>query len=539
MMIKPGFRFLIGISFSAMKIKCFLFILFLASGINQILFAQVYFSKRYDFLQNATPSYSHDIIQDSIKYILLNESVHGIQEYRLFGFISLDSLGFRICNDIVYEDSLKGLTTGYPGSFIKTQNSSGYALVGFNYTYVTDGRWDRGMLWRFDNNLDTLWTRTYSDDLPHDTSFLFRNFRQLPDYGYIIVGSHGLVNGSVRIRINLHRVDSTGNLLWRKYYGSGNTDFLPYDVCQTLDSGYVIGALAYPINGSSSQGTDPIIIKTNIYGNQQWLRYFGNAECRDDWVSVDISDDWNIICGTIYSDSCWGSNDHFSEINIIKINNSNNIIWDKKYGVHKRWLRLNKIRVLDNGEIIATGHYDNATETTRNETSWILKTDSSGNELWYREYMLLTAMFSQNILYDVIPTPDDGFIACGTVWPYPPDTGTQDSWVLKVDSLGCESPGNCWVGQEEIRVKTFTPEKPFIVYPNPATDKLTVEFHINKEGAEIELLTITGQSMTATRIPPKKELIELDVGSLQEGLYLLRVCIPGKRPVVSKVVIDR
>jgi len=503
------------------------------------LCAQIYFSKRYDFLLNSSPSFSGDIIWDGIKYILLNESVHGIQEYRLFGFIFLDSIGNRVNNDLKYEDSLCGFSTGYPGALIRTQNLNGYALIGFKYSYVPNGRWDRGMLWRFNNNLDTLWTKTYTDNPPYDTCFSFRNFRPLSDGGFIIVGSHDLVIGPMPVRINLHRVDSLGNIIWRKYYGTGNTlYYLPYDVSKTSDGGFVIGGVLFPISGSASQDDDPILIKTDSLGNQQWLRHLGNPDCTEEYAMVDLALDGNVLAGTIYSDSCWGSNDHFSKINIIKINNYNNIVWDKKYGIHKRWLRFNKIRALENGDIISTGHYDNATEFTRNETSWILKTDSAGNELWYREYMLLTATFSMNKLYNVIPTPDKGFIACGTVWPYPPDTGTQDSWVLKVDSLGCESPGNCWVGQDEIWVKTFTPEKPFVAYPNPATDKLTVEFHINEEGADIELLAITGQPVISTRIPPKRELIELDVGLLPDGVYFLQVKMPGKRAVTEKVVVE-
>jgi len=300
----------------------------------------------------------------------------------------------------------------------------------------------------------------------------------------------------------------------------------------------MIGAVIFPINGSASQDDDPLLIKVDSFGNQQWLRHLGNPDCTEEYAMVDLAADGNALAGTIYSDSCWGSNAHFSKINIIKISNFNTIIWDKKYGIHKRWLRLNKIRVLENGDIIVTGNYDNATDFTRNETAWILKTDSAGNELWYREYMLLTATFSKNILYNVIPTSDNGFIACGTVWPYPPDTGTQDSWVLKVDSLGCESPGNCWVGQDEIWVKTFTPEKPFIVYPNPVTDKFTLEFHINPEGAELELYNLTGQRVLHGRVPRERDLFEWDIGRIGSGMYILKVSIPGRRAVMEKVVVE-
>lgn len=515
------------------------FILFSFFGVYSNCYSQSYFSKRYDFLCNSTQSFSGDIIIYNTGYVFINEAISDATGFRHFGFILIDSLGNRICNDILYENSVMGLTTGYPGSFIRSSDNQGFSLVGFSYLWVPEGRWDRGMLWRFNNILDTLWTKSFSDAPAHDTSFLFRNFRELPDKGYIIVGSHGLVNGTGKIRINLHRIDSLGNLLWRKYYGSGNIHFLPSDVSLTSDDGYLIGAGRYPVDANNSQDNDPYIIKTDAMGNMQWSRQLGNPDCRDDCVMADQALDGNIICGTTFSDTCWGSGECLSLINFVKITNNNVIIWDKKYGVRKHFLSLNKIRVLPDGSIIATGKHDYSNGYTRNDVGWILKTDSAGNEEWYREYQLLYASKSNNTLYNVIPTPDNGYIACGTVWPYPPDTGTQDSWVLRVDSLGCEAPEQCWVGQEEIFVKNFTPEKPFVVYPNPATDKLTVEFHINPAGADIDLLNIPGQIVLSTRISPNRDIIELDIGHLKGGMYLLKVTIPGRRPVVEKVIVKK
>jgi hypothetical protein len=110
--------------------------------------------------------------------------------------------------------------------------------------------------------------------------------------------------------------------------------------------------------------------------------------------------------------------------------------------------------------------------------------------------------------------------------------------VLKVDSLGCENPGECWVGQDEIWVKTFTPEEPFIVYPNPVTDKLTVEFHINPAGAIIELFNLYGQQCIKIIHPPNKELAEMDVGNLPPGIYFLKVLAGIKVIGVQKVVVN-
>ena len=51
----------------------------------------------------------------------------------------------------------------------------------------------------------------------------------------------------------------------------------------------------------------------------------------------------------------------------------------------------------------------------------------------------------QGRFFDVLPTADNGCIAAGVAYnpvnaPYPPGH-SQDTWVVKVDSMGCVVPG--------------------------------------------------------------------------------------------------
>jgi len=70
--------------------------------------------------------------------------------------------------------------------------------------------------------------------------------------------------------------------------------------------------------------------------------------------------------------------------------------------------------------------------------------------------------------------------------------------------------------QDEIGVKTFTLEKPFNVYPNLTGAKLTIEFHINPEGADLELYNLTGQIVLSSRVPPERDLFEMDIGAVNK-----------------------
>jgi hypothetical protein len=205
-------------------------------------FCQNYFSKRYDLNNDAVWDYSGDIIQLQDEYTIRCEGqVVWDVGHRRIGFLHLDSVGNPIGGYKIYQDSIYSIGSGYPGSFIHLSNSIGFALVGFKSIYVSGGRYDRGLLMRLDQNLDTLWTKLYRDDAPNDTSFMFRNLREMPDKGFIIVGGHNRVDGTGFIRIDLNQVDSLGNLIWRRYYGTGNSDFYPSDITLTSDGGYAIG----------------------------------------------------------------------------------------------------------------------------------------------------------------------------------------------------------------------------------------------------------------------------------------------------------
>ncbi|MBE0646973.1 MAG: T9SS type A sorting domain-containing protein [Bacteroidales bacterium] len=516
----------------SIRISSFLFVSLFVCNLS---FAQIYFNKRYDILNAGKASVSWEIIEHNPGYFVSFTSQPINIPYGGIGFLKLDSAG-NVTGTILYEDNGNTLWTGYPGSFIPVAEDSLYACLGTKIHWVPEGRYDRGWLLMLDENLDTLWTKTYTDEAPHDTSIIFRNFRKLNDGGYIVVGLLNPVAGNGLYRIGMFRLDSNGNLLWKRKFGSGNVDFQPVDVSETSDHGFIIGAAYQPAGTPITQGSDAYLIKTDSSGISEWQLHLGNPDCHEEFAMVDTAIDGNILVGTEYSDTCWGWSEWKARINLVKIRNDKSNVWDKKYGFPKTLLTLSKIKTLPSGDIIATGWHRYSGTNFSRIVSWIIRTDSAGNEKWYREYRLLPGNNSDNYLRNVILTGNNGFAACGEVLPLSPDTGTQDSWVLKVDSLGCESPGNCWVGQQEIWFQEFTPQKPFVVYPNPVNEKLTIEFHTNTEGADIKLYTLCMQLIQSAKIDPDIETIELDVGHLMSGVYLLSVVLPQKAPILDKII---
>jgi len=493
-------------------------------------YSQQYFNRRYELNGCRGWDFSPNILQDSYSYILQFEGPNTINSnYRRIAFQKLDLLGNLYGPCMIYQDSSNGYYGGYGGSLINLFGAPGYAAIGTKSTWVTNGRYDRGLLLRLAPDLDTIWTKSYSDYSPHDSSYFFHNITQTTDFGYALVGNYTNVTGSALWRIVLFKTDSLGNQQFRKFYGSGNYFYNGSEIKKTTDHGFVVSGGKY-FYSSNLQLNDPIVVKFDSLGNFQWVNVFGSPGCSEENAFIDVTPDGNIQVGTYYSDSCSNvDTDYWARINLIKVRNNGSIVWDKKYGSAKWYLVLNKIALIPGGDIIVAGKYLDIDMKRWLTIAWLMRTDSAGNEKWYREYTLMQGDMSENVLYDVIPTNDQGFAACGYVFPASlPDTGFQNSWVVKVDSLGCESPGQCWVGINPINIKTFTPEKPFIIYPNPVKESLTIEFHNNDSGATAELIDQVGMSIRSESILPFKDKVNFNLNLCSNGVYFLKVRIENR-----------
>jgi hypothetical protein len=506
--------------------------LFLLTSIE--INAQIYFNYRFNYTDPAIWDGATTAIALNDGYVIVGGTgTLGNYFWHRLGLIKTDFNG-NLLSIKTYGDSISEYYFGYPGCMIQVNDTS-FIGVGSKNTYLSNWVLQEGLFIKFNKFFDTLFSKKYGDKVPPvDTAYQFQQIK-LSGNNFIIAGGkmpYGLATKAILVK-----TDGSGNVIFEKSYGSWDYYEGSSVIC-TTDGGYALGGfLWYPLPPPNYTG-DPVITKTDSSGNLQWMKNFGGPY-PDNIAMLSNSIDGNIIIGTSYCDSIAGGGTHvagncYRKINIIKLDNSGTILWNKKYGKSEYFKTLTNIRTNTDGSIVSTGimhHYFN-------DYGWILKTTENGDILWYREYAICEEEDSNNWLMDVIETSDNGYLACGNVYPMPPDTGSQDGWLLKVDSLGCEAPGECWVGQDEIWVKTFTPDKPFVVYPNPATDKITVEFHINPLGAEFGLYDLTGRQVLTDKIAPNRDLVELDIGKLKGGLYILKVIMPGRRPVMEKVVVE-
>jgi len=174
---------------------------------------------------------------------------------------------------------------------------------------------------------------------------------------------------------------------------------------------------------------------------------------------------------------------------------------------------------------------------------FLLKVNGNGDSLWYRQYSKLSGLSSLNYLFDALPTPDEGFIATGYCVAQPPDTSNVDGWILKVDSLGCVSPSECWVSQREYELQESVHGKLARVFPNPA--KSWIEVELTEQGnddndLEIEITDLLGRKVESTKIPKKTGRIHhrFNTNNWNRGVYLVKLKKDGIPIGIRKVILN-
>jgi hypothetical protein len=166
-------------------------------------------------------------------------------------------------------------------------------------------------------------------------------------------------------------------------------------------------------------------------------------------------------------------------------------------------------------------------------SGWMLKLNNGGDSLWFRYYdNIHDGFYDKNYLYDVVPTTDHGFAACGEVWGEV--TGNaQHAWAIKVDSMGCDTPG-CATGVFVREIYPYEREhgEELTIYPNPARDWVTLSLSKCAAGrGEAGAITIydpQGIKAEEIKIPKNAGSIEVDVSSYRVGLYYLQYARLGQ-----------
>jgi hypothetical protein len=290
---------------------------------------------------------------------------------------------------------------------VKDAPGGGYIVAGYTNSYGAGGK--DCFLVKVDNDGDTLWTRTYGenlDDIAYSVCFT-------SDDGYILGGNN----------YNywyLVKVDSVGNVMWTRRAPFG-WDRKMYSMQVTNDDGYIMtgfNEFMYYLSQNFWFLYGLLSLrKLDSDGEVEWSRNFGTMSMSNYHLgrSVKQTRDGGYIIT--------GRKEWMKRFWLIKTNSSGQSIWETTVDIGRWGYGYDVIQATDS-EYVAVGYLEYYNENNR---ALMVKTDAEGDTLWTRQYDGDHAASIQH-------TNDGGYILAG--WKSGTAGDGKDCYVVKTNTLG-------------------------------------------------------------------------------------------------------
>ena len=133
--------------------------------------------------------------------------------------------------------------------------------------------------------------------------------------------------------------------------------------------------------------------------------------------------------------------------------------------------------------------------------------------------------FEFNVLYDIIPTPDEGFASVGVS----SDNTAQKHWLLKIDACGYEQPSGC---PAVVGVEDNNASLQLQLWPNPFYNQLKAVLPQN--ASRVFITDMTGRIVLEEKVYFPHQ--QFDVSQLSTGVYLFNVACDDGSVMGQRVV---
>ncbi|HRZ42171.1 MAG TPA: T9SS type A sorting domain-containing protein [Bacteroidales bacterium] len=377
---------------------------------------------------------------------------------------------------------------------------------------------------RVDANLDTICSKefTHPDTLAANQpgaliDYRFTCIRETWDKGFLLSGYYNPgCNTNNTERSYLLKLDSLFNVEWIKKYSNIGISF---NVETTADSGcYFV---------SISQVNQ--IYKYDKLGNLEWQvntnlspPYVGSSGP----VDLKVYDQNTLYVASGYwVEPVYGRRGFLlSKVDIP----TRTVVWEKYFIMfnHIDCFTLHQhIRLLiaSDGNLIvcANSVMPNPTDSSViSNKGFIAKLNPNGDSLWARHLGYGDFEFV-NQINDIIITDDGGFLTVGFFTDWHPGIMYEDAWIVKTDSLGCDTPGCHIIGVEELKIRNEKLE----MFPNPFGEEIHISLPEEFGGGMFVMYDWQGRRAVETTVPESygKQTFTIQTTNLKPGMYLVEL----------------
>ena len=481
--------------------------------------AQIYFNNQYDATGNFDATNSIDTFQN--KYLTIGiEGVFGSHWGLSSYLLNQDGTVF------------KKKTYGFQGDNLLPNNGK-YIRMGNQFyscgMWAYGGYKSKAFLWRFNANLDSVKYTSYGfiNQTNVVTSFIKHTDNKIYMVGYV---DDTLQTNS---DILLIKTDTAGNELWKKKIGIAGWDENALSI-DTLKGNLIISGNRMPHSSSATQG---FVMYLDTAGNVLWQKTITTNGGYGGCIAKKLNDGNVLIYSRIKQYSI-GSDDYY-RLQVEKITPANITLWIKQYNAPT--IGANPYAAIENkhGNIVIAGQQCYTPGLYVNGV--VNEIAQNGDSIFSREYYKMGG--SQNYFRDVVQTTDGGYCFAGFIIPVPANggTGTEDIWLLKVDSNFCESSASCGYGVG-LAPLSFGEGLGVRLYPNPVNESLTLAW-VEGEGIEPNTMVTIINSLGEIVLSPLSlgeglGVRTINTSHLPSGLYYLSIKTKDKI-VTRKIIIQK
>ncbi|MCO6488166.1 MAG: T9SS type A sorting domain-containing protein [Phaeodactylibacter sp.] len=403
----------------------------------------------------------------------------------------------------------------------------------------------KGLVLKYDNVGDTLFTKEFFNPYYPNASFLFTAAIKAGPEGnlWVLSGLDADLTDAHNGDIYLLEFDSLGTLLQTFTYG-GPQNQIPRSMLLESDGGIIIGAN----KSNTSMVRQNFVSRTHIFnidslGEVQWEYITPQGQLFDRARDIVRAPDGGLIVATgkgIEHDINGASSRLFWFPYIFKLNAAHEFEW----GIELRGTRQSEgfsvkkvVSASDKSGFVGVGRIGEDVSTGEEVLgSWLIKVSPQGDSLWARYYSFFDGVKTTPEPFDLKNTPDGGYVVVGQTHPRQPDgSTTQQAWMLKVDEHGCLIPGchllNSAEGVESEQIE-------LVIYPNPARDYLNFQLRSTNtvKEAVFRIIDSKGKVVRECRTSNLSDTYIIPVTEWPNGVYFLQYLEEGKLRCSDKFI---
>ncbi len=278
-----------------------------------------------------------------------------------------------------YHDRAKKVIQAMDGNFLVVGHTDGFGSGG------------NALLMKMNATGTLLWAKDYSGI---NADFI-SGIKELPD-GKLMMSGSTYSYGAGSADAFVMKTDSVGNLIWARAYG----DFVDehfYEIVSDGANGFYVSGAATNVNTSQAGGT---VARIDSAGNILWARWMGD-------ISGPVTMYPLANGGVVFAQTINPNNN----CSVWNFSSTGNLAWSKKLLPTPVFSGLYGINILENssGEILVNFSLANSNTVAQTSDIFIIKLSSSGNLISDKSYGGIYSDFNCTISN----TSDGGTIICG------------------------------------------------------------------------------------------------------------------------------